>query len=218
MLAHLHLGIRERIAPVQRGKRSDCGNPESANRALAGYNPMVWGAFRSFMLRLTLMLSAAIYAVLVIYSERAPQPGTDAGTQVTRGMMIDATVPGAPARGATSGQLTTADGRILAIAAVIDPVALDDARTAVHLVSTRGAETVVASASAGQPELPLVEVTGASVNLRAGPSTGERVLDALGRGEQVELIASLGNGWAQIRTVETGVEGYMADRFLAPLN
>jgi hypothetical protein len=185
---------------------------------MAGYNPMVWGDFRSFMLRLTLMLSAAIYAGLVIYSERAPRPGPESAALVTRGGLIDATAPVAPAQGVPSDRLTTADGRILTIAAVIDPVALDDGRTAVHLVSTRGAETVVASASAGRPELPLVEVTGASVNLRAGPSTGDRVLDALGRGVQVELIASLGNGWAQIRTVETGLEGYMADRFLAPMN
>ena len=88
------------------------------------------------------------------------------------------------------------------------------------MVSTGGAEIVTASASAAaaEPDLPLVEVTGTSVNLRAGPSTGEAVLDALVRGEQAELLAALDNGWVQIRTVETGLEGYMADRFLAPVN
>jgi hypothetical protein len=166
------------------------------------------------MLRLTLMLSAAIYAGLVIYSQPASQPGMDA-PGVTQAALIDATVP---VRATATDRLTTADGRVLMIAAVIDPVALDQGRDTVHRISTLGAETVVASASDGQAELPLVEVTAASVNLRAGPSTGDRVLDALGRGAQVELIASLGNGWAQIRTVETGVEGYMADRFLAPAN
>jgi hypothetical protein len=167
------------------------------------------------MLRLTLMLSAAIYAGLVIYSDGVP-PEDAGGTEVARAApLLDATLP---ARAAPADRLTTADGRVLTIAAVIDPVALDDGQTAVHLVSTRTAETVIASASAGQPEWPIVEVTGNSVNLRAGPSTGDAVLVALVRGEQAELITSLDNGWAQIRTVETGVEGYMADRFLSPLN
>lgn len=171
------------------------------------------------MLRLTLMLSAAIYAVLVIYSERAPQPGA-APIEVTRAApMQDVTTL---ARAIPTDRLTTADGRVLTIAAVIDPVALDDGQAAVRVVSTRGAEMVIASASAsastGQPDLPIVEVTGTSVNLRAGPSTGEAVLDALVRGEQAELIAALDNGWAQIRTVESGIEGYMAGRFLSPVN
>jgi hypothetical protein len=167
------------------------------------------------MLRLTLMLSAAIYAGLVIYSDGMP-PEEQAGAEVARATpLLDATMP---VRAGPADRLVTADGRMLSIAAVIDPVALDDGQAAVHLVSTRTAEAVTASASAGQPELPIVEVTGTSVNLRAGPSTGEAVLDALVRGEQVELIAALDNGWAQIRTVETGVEGYMAGRFLSPAN
>ena len=66
--------------------------------------------------------------------------------------------------------------------------------------------------------LPLVEVTGSQVNLRAGPSTADAVLGSFVRGEQAELVADLGNGWALARTVTTGAEGYMADRFLSPLN
>lgn len=169
------------------------------------------------MLRLSLMLSAAIYAVLVIYSEPAPHSGA-APVEVTQAAPVQHATT--LARAIPTDRLTTADGRVLAIAAVIDPVALDDGREAVQLVSTGGAEIVTASASvaAAEPDLPLVEVTGTSVNLRAGPSTGEAVLDALVRGEQAELLAALDNGWVQIRTVETGLEGYMADRFLAPVN
>ncbi|NKX43279.1 SH3 domain-containing protein [Roseicyclus persicicus] len=166
------------------------------------------------MLRLTLMLGAAIYAGLVIFSERAPDAAAP-GVDVTRAAGVDATAPAQPT---PTGRLVTADGRVLAIATVIDPAALVTDRDTIHAVSTRAPETVIASASAGQPDLPLVQVTGASVNLRAGPSTDQPVLDALVQGERAELIAALGNGWVQIRTVDGGVEGYMADRFVAPVN
>ncbi|MBF9059689.1 SH3 domain-containing protein [Rhodobacterales bacterium HKCCSP123] len=172
------------------------------------------------MLRLTLMLSAAIYAGLVIYSDGVP-PEDGGRVDVARAAPVSE--PARVARAAApSDRLATADGRVLTISAIIDPVALDDGQVAVHRISTPGAETVTASASvsgpARQPDPPRAEVTGASVNLRAGPSTDDAVLDALERGEQVELLASLDNGWAQIRTVDTGIEGYMADRFLAPVN
>lgn len=169
------------------------------------------------MLRLTLMLSAAIYAVLVIYADGRPR--TDGGPLAeTRG----AGAPGrtAPAWSEGSGRLVTADGRSLQIAAVIDPVTLQQGNRTIRRVSTRAPDTVTASASAsaGQPGAPLVEVTGTSVNLRAGPSTGDAVLGALARGARAELIAAAGNGWARIRAVETGTVGYMADRFLSPVN
>ncbi|MCT4684556.1 MAG: SH3 domain-containing protein [Roseicyclus sp.] len=179
------------------------------------------------MLRLTLMLCAAIYAGLVIYSDDSA-PAQEAPAAVTRSTApFDATRPGRM----PSDSLVTADGRVLTIAAVIDPVALDDGQAAVQQVSTpgaaRSAQTVTASASTSAPSpdaatggasLPLVEVTGTRVNLRAGPSTEDAVLDALTLGAQAELLAALDNGWVQIRTVDNGVEGYMADRFLAPVN
>jgi hypothetical protein len=167
------------------------------------------------MLRLTLMLSAAIYAVLVIYSER-PAPSGDAPVEVTRAAASSDRA--APAWTAGSGRIVTTDGRSLEIAAEIDPLALQDGSRTIPRVSTRAPDTVTASASAGLPQAPLVEVTGTSVNLRAGPSTGDAVLDALTRGARAELIAASDDGWAQIRTVETGTVGYMADRFLSPVN
>lgn len=171
------------------------------------------------MLRLTLMLCAAIYAALVIYSDGAPAPGTPSPDVTRAHGGIDARAPQLLAAG---DSVVTADGRILRIAARIDPLRLDDGSGLIHRVSTRTAERVSASASAsvatGAPDLPLVEVTGSRVNLRAGPSTGEAVLVSLAGGARAELIAAPGNGWAQIRTLDGGVEGYMADRFLAPVN
>jgi hypothetical protein len=167
------------------------------------------------MLRLTLMLSCAIYAGLVIYSQEVTDmPGADIGVSRT-GTAVDL---GAPAPLEEADRLVTADGRVLVMAAVIDPMALDDGTDRVALVATARREAVTSSTSGGVAELPLVEVTGGFVNLRAGPSTGDAVLGALSRGERAELIAATGDGWVQIRAVETGVEGFMAERFVTLLN
>jgi hypothetical protein len=163
------------------------------------------------MLRLTLMLSAAIYAGLVIVSERVPDEPAIVGQAV---LAVDVSRPAMPGR---SDMLVTEDGRSLAIAAVIDPPRTIDPEV-VTLISTRSAEAVTVSASAGLPDLPLVEVTGNHVNLRAGPSTDTAVLGALVRGERAELIGADGNGWVLIRAVSTGIEGYMADRFVSVVN
>ena len=165
------------------------------------------------MLRLSLLLGAAIYAGLVILPERLP----------ARSGVADPADPpnSAPTRGSAAQAprdiLITADGRHLPISAVISPTAVaGDALIA--LASTRPAETVTVSASAGVAEPPLVEVTGRSVNLRAEPSVQAAVLTALGQGEQAELIGSDGNGWLLIRAVGTGSEGHMADQFVAVVN
>lgn len=163
------------------------------------------------MLRLTLMLGTAIYAGLVILSERAP----DSPPDVARAnMAVDMT---SPAPGPASDVLVTEDGRRLSIASVIDPARTLSA-DGVALVSTRAPEAVTVSASGGVPDRALVEVTGNHVNLRAGPSTGAAVLGALVRGDRAELIGADGAGWVLIRAVSTGVEGYMADRFVAVID
>ena len=63
----------------------------------------------------------------------------------------------------------------------------------------------------------LYYVTGSSVNLRAGPSTGVAVVGSLRRGTQAEFIAEAESGWWQIRDTNTGQVGFMAARFLAPV-
>ena len=165
------------------------------------------------MLRLTVFVCAAVYAGLVIFSDSAPE--RDAASAPAAQDVANASESSAPQQ----VTLVTYDGRSLPVAAVIAPGRILDGSGEVKLVSTpRMAETVSISASQGQPERPVAEVTGNSVNLRAGPSTRDRVLTALVRGEQVELLGATGDGWAQIRSVSTGVEGFMAVRFLSPLN
>ena len=163
------------------------------------------------MLRLTLMLSAAIYAGLVIVPERMPDETEFVG-QAAQGVDVSA-----PAVAGPRDVLLTEDGRSLTVTAVIDPARSVSYET-VALVTTRSPEAVTVSASVGLPDLPLVEVTGNQVNLRAGPSTDTAVLGALVRGERAELIGADGNGWVLIRAVSTGVEGYMADRFVSVVN
>ena len=65
--------------------------------------------------------------------------------------------------------------------------------------------------------IKLYRVTGSSVNLRAGPSTGVAVVGNLRRGDRAEFLSEAGSGWWQIRDTDTGQVGFMAARFLAPV-
>lgn len=57
-------------------------------------------------------------------------------------------------------------------------------------------------------------VAGDRVNMRDGPSTGFDVLDTLPRGTEAEVITVNGDGWAQIRLINSGKSGWMAERLL----
>jgi uncharacterized protein YraI len=61
-------------------------------------------------------------------------------------------------------------------------------------------------------------VTGDRVNFRAGPSTDDAIIAALTLGQEVELIARVGGGWAHLRVVGTDLEGYMSEDFLGAAN
>jgi len=170
------------------------------------------------MVRLALILGAAIYAGLVIFSGTA----ADDAVEVTRANPT--TDPTVPVAARSQETFVTADGRELSIAAIVDPATLGEDGAQIALVSTRDgtgeAETVTSSGSAsgGEPEVPLVEITGDYVNLRAGPSTQDAILAAMSGGDRAELIDILDNGWVQIRAVSSGLEGYMADRFVTRLD
>src|SRR6056297_1788000 len=176
------------------------------------------------MLRLSLMLSAAIYAVLVIYSDATPASAPAVSAQADATPANRSVIPHL----AAGNTLETPDGRSFVITAVIDSAAISNLSDRVAGVTTANVqqdiETVTASASSGAAEvavaveMPLVEVTGTQVNLRAGPSTDDAVLGSLMRGEQAELVAAFDNGWARIRVASSGIEGFMANRFLAPLD
>lgn len=73
-----------------------------------------------------------------------------------------------------------------------------------------------------EPE-PIIEpdyrtVAASRVNMRSGPSTDYRVLDTLTQGTDVEIleIDDLGaEPWARLLVLDTGIEGWMATRFLS---
>ena len=70
-----------------------------------------------------------------------------------------------------------------------------------------------------QPAAPadaasVYRVTGALVNLLACPSVTCAVVEDLGEGQQVVLQAAYPGGWAEVRTVSSGREGFVLRRFL----
>lgn len=166
------------------------------------------------MLRLTVVMCAAIYAVLVIYSDRAPARAP--------ALVAESQRLGPASLSNQMQHLATTDGRRLTVAAVIDPGRVFDRSGQVPLIQTPHAGAVAATSRPADPAAPLHhlvgEVTGAAVNLRAGPSTQEAVVTSLLRGDRVEVLGATGTGWAQIRTVPSGLEGFMAARFLTPVN
>jgi len=63
--------------------------------------------------------------------------------------------------------------------------------------------------------IDLRTVAGSRVNMRAGPGTNYNVLDSLVAGTWAEVLEVDASGWARIRNMDTGQEGWMAERFLA---
>lgn len=58
-------------------------------------------------------------------------------------------------------------------------------------------------------------VAGSRVNMRAGPGTSYNVLDTLVAGTWTEVLEIDSEGWARIRNMDTGQEGWMAERLLS---
>jgi len=160
------------------------------------------------MIRLTLILCAALYAGLVIYSQNGapdpvdvPQPQVEADLNPEMGRAADG----------TPMTLTMASGVVIAIDAVINPSEVtDDQVVQIGVGAPADEVTPVVLSESG----PLLRVTGNSVNLRAGPSTRDAVLTALSRDTEAILLEDAANGWKFIRVVSSSVEGYMAGDFL----
>lgn len=74
-------------------------------------------------------------------------------------------------------------------------------------------EQPVAAVRAGD-SLDVRSVSGNRVNVRGGPGTNFSVVNQLVRGDQVEILQSPGNGWVQLRPIDGGTVGWMADFLL----
>lgn len=77
-------------------------------------------------------------------------------------------------------------------------------------------DDVSASTKSLSADLDIRIVTGNSVNVRQGPGTGYSVVGQVGRNEQVSVYQDEGTGWVKLISLETGVEGFLYDKFLTP--
>ncbi len=77
------------------------------------------------------------------------------------------------------------------------------------------AETDVQPVSAPEISGDLRQVAGTRVNMRSGPGTEFGVVTTLSRGADVEVFEVNASGWARLRNVATGQEGWMAERLLS---
>ncbi|MBF9044400.1 SH3 domain-containing protein [Rhodobacterales bacterium HKCCE4037] len=116
--------------------------------------------------------------------------------------------------------LETADGELLQITAIINPVDLlpDEGSTEIAAVSVVDPSVVAPVEQEVADARVFWRVTGSNVNFRAGPSTNTAILAGLVQGDEVEYIGDAADGWAHLRVPDSGLEGYMAARFLEPVN
>ncbi len=75
--------------------------------------------------------------------------------------------------------------------------------------------TFVAETTSAADTVSVWKVAGDWVNMRDGPSTNYYVLETLPRGTKAEVLAVNADGWAQIRLLESGQVGWMAERLLS---
>ena len=92
--------------------------------------------------------------------------------------------------------------------------------TAAKLITASLATPAIVQEIPAVPQAPIAaidlrQVSGARVNMRAGPSTSYSVLDTLARGTNAEVIEVTADGWARIRVTSTDQIGWMAARLLS---
>ncbi len=100
--------------------------------------------------------------------------------------------------------VTRASVETTTIAPIIDPV------VEVALDTTPAVDDVIVETV----PLDIREVAGRRVNMRSGPGTNFDVLVTLDRGTATEVVDIDGNGWAQVRVIDTDQIGWMAERLL----
>jgi uncharacterized protein YgiM (DUF1202 family) len=174
------------------------------------------------MLRLTVILCAAMFAALLIGGEDRGQlrPGlANAAAEakltpvvvakaepvvvVTAEPPVAAIVPEPPAEVVTAAY---APDPVREVVAEVEEV---------FTLSNLPTETLPAAQEATGVEGQILYVTAESVNVREGPSTEAAVLGKLGSGEAALVITDIDGEWARIVIQGDGMEGYVAMRFLS---
>lgn len=106
------------------------------------------------------------------------------------------------ARADTTTLMSLSTSNVVAVPAVADAAALDDI------------EIVEVVAPLVEPKLDIREIAGTRVNMRMGPGTNFDVITTLNSGEKLEVLSIDANGWANVSTVDSGIEGWIAERLL----
>ena len=190
------------------------------------------------MLRLTLLLAATMFAVLMTLGEDRGQqrPGLARATVEPSETVIE--VAPAPVIAAAEEPAAPVpepepapepDPRIVAEPENQTP---EQPREVVQVLedpvfslSSLGNELVPGESDAprSEPAGPAESEEGAvwyvtadSVNVRAEPSTQAEILGRLGSGEAALLVAEVDGDWARIIIQGDGLEGYVARRYLSP--
>lgn len=197
-----------------------------------------------FMLRLLVLLGALIYVTLLVAGKQDGPLRPGLARAVAEGDEIvvlerrfSETVPVAepdPAPAATAvpappPAVVTAAYKPAAAPPAPEPAAKKPAPVfTLSVLPTIGGDTADPDPALAVADVPgeaapdnLAEgtiwyVTGASVNVRQGPSTTTSVVGKLTGGEAVTVVAMEATGWARILIEGDGIEGYVAARFLTP--
>lgn len=186
------------------------------------------------MLRLTVLLCAALFVTLLIAGEDKGQlrPGLAAAVAAGEEIVV-LERRRAPVVVAKAPEPEPA---IAGAAPVVEPVVETASYTpppepeATRKVTPQPVFTLSAlpTTTMDMEEIPAAEpvpaaasgdvwyVTANTVNVRQGPSTGTSVVDKLTWGEAVTVSFEPGSEWAHVRIEGDGLEGYVALRFLSP--
>lgn len=79
---------------------------------------------------------------------------------------------------------------------------------------TRTQGWIPASAVSLTPGPPIYYVAINGLNLRAGPSTGTRVLTSLSLNDREEMLDQSPSGWSKVRDLRTGIIGWVSTNYL----
>lgn len=97
-------------------------------------------------------------------------------------------------------------------AAVLEAVALDTAEDVSPVLEASA--QAEAPAPVVEDKLDIREVANSRVNMRIGPGTGFDVITTLDPGTKLEILEVDADGWANVSTLDRGIEGWMAERLL----
>lgn len=169
-----------------------------------------WGAGEMF--KLTFFLCAGLYAAMFF-------GGANHGQQ-RFGLMEQPSAPETPAARAVQVAPVVADVAPQAATPVV--ASLTQAAFVPEAPLMAATPAVVTPASTAETSAPdpvpgvVMVVNTKSANVRSGPGQDFDVVDRLGRGESVLVVAQGegADGWSLIRIEGDGIEGYIASRLL----